>query len=134
MEGGTNLGRIVGTALPQFTAPHATRARTPSRSAYDLSLKLFAFPKADMARLADDDMIQDRDPEQFAGLHEPSRDLQICQARSGIAGRMIVTEDNGLRTGQDRSPKNLARTGVGAVERADAGDVDAENAVFGVEE
>ena len=68
----------------------------------------------------DDDVIQQLDTEQQAGFEESFRDLMVFVTGSYGSGRMIVSDNNGDCSSQDRSLKDFSgcnRSRIGGTDR-----------------
>src|SRR5258705_7212942 len=82
---------------------------------------------------ADDDVVEDVDAEDPAGLDEPARDGKVFLRRRGIPGGMVMRQDQrGSRDG-DRRLVNLARMDDRGVEAPDRDDFPPKNLVAGIE-
>src|SRR5690606_37629432 len=77
----------------------------------------------DIPSIADDDVIEDRDPHHPAGFGELPGDRPVLGRGERVAGRVVVPEDEGGRVLDAGGLEGLARVDDGRVERA-AGDED----------
>ena len=71
-----------------------------------------------MTVLADDDVVVDRDAEGLCGVDNHLGHVDIGPRRRGIAGGMIVDEDQGCGRKLQRPPHNLARIDRRMIDRA----------------
>ena len=65
--------------------------------------------KAVVAIVTDDDVIQDREPEQFTSGNQALGEFDIVSGRSRIARGMIVADDHAGRIRKQRRLEDLAR-------------------------
>src|SRR5512143_2475346 len=63
--------------------------------------------EAEVASVADDDVVQDLDAEHLSGLDESAGQEDVLLARLDVAARMIVDEDDRRRRLADRGPEGL---------------------------
>lgn len=89
--------------------------------------------KTEMAVFPENDMIQERDPEELGTLAKPLRQHTIFRTGCWITGRMVMRTDTGSRIHEDERLKDLARVDDGQRQGTDRYDIDANNTVFGVE-
>ena len=66
-------------------------------------------PKAVVAVLGHDDVVDHGDPHQLARAHHPLRQLHVVAAGRGIARRMIMEQDERRRAGRGCGAEDLAR-------------------------
>src|SRR5262245_38489153 len=77
-----------------------------------------AFLEAVVATIADHDVIEQLDTDQLPALGEAPRECEILGARGGIAGRVVVDQNDAGRTGDDGGFENLAGVDDCGAERA----------------
>jgi len=86
-------------------------------------LKQSLVGKAEVAVPADDDVIEEANPDDLSGLDEPGRDRTIFRTRGETAGGMIVHADDARGTRHDGGAEDFAGMDGRAVDGADADDV-----------
>ena len=72
-----------------------------------------------MTIIADDDMVKDIDAHEFTGPGQPFGQINVVLRRLGVAGRVIVREDDGGGTGRYRLLEDLPWVDDTAVQTAD---------------
>ena len=77
-----------------------------------------ALAEAHVARVTDDEVIEDVDAEEFASSRKASRDLVVLRTRRRVAAGVIVREDDRRRVRENRRFEHFARVNDRAVERA----------------
>ena len=68
--------------------------------------------KARVRALADDDVIEHTNPEKLTSLCQPSRELDVLDARIRYPARMVVRDDDGSRGMHDRAAMSLSSVSV----------------------
>ena len=84
--------------------------------------------------VADDDVVEEGDTEDFRGFPEPFCDAVVLFGRGRVAGRVVVDGDDGRAVGADGGPENFAGMDQAGVEEADSDGFGTDDMVFGVEE
>ncbi len=84
------------------------------------------------AVVTEDDVIEQGDAEELAGLPEAGSQGAVFGARSRIAGRVIVRAQGGTRIHEDERLEDFARVNDRQGERADRNDVKPDDAVLGI--
>ena len=87
-----------------------------------------------MLAATDDEMVVDADTERLGGGDDVFSQADISLAGGGIAGRMIVHEDDCAGAQIQRPPHNLTRIGSGVIDGATMLNFIAHQLVFVVEE
>ena len=95
-----------------------------------LRIEKAALAKAHVGMVADDDVIEDVDAEEFACCREASRDLVVLWARRRVSAGVIVREDYGRRVREDRRFEHFARMDERRIEGAATDLVVAEDVVL----
>lgn len=83
--------------------------------------------------VADDDVIQYPDAEKLRSLLQPAGDLQILPAGGGIAGGMVVNQDEGAGRGEQDALEHLPGVDDAGGQAAGRDVIDADQAVFPVQ-
>jgi methyl-accepting chemotaxis protein len=103
-------------------------------SALPFEVELAAFGEAVEALRAQDQVVQEADPQEFASFAQSLCHRFVLTAGPGVAARMVVRdEQRGGREG-DRGPEDLARMHEARLEAADADQPRADHAMLGVEQ
>ena len=87
----------------------------------------------EVALIGQDEMIDDVDADDEPGVDHARREDEVVGAWRGVAGRMVVKQDDDGRRGGDRLPKDLARVHNRRVERAERDDLDPNESMLRVE-
>lgn len=90
-------------------------------------------PEAEVAVLAQDHVVVKRDVQNLARLGERARHLAVLPARRGVAGGVVVGDDDRGRVQQDRRLVDLTRVDDRGVDRPDRHDVVAQKDVPGIQ-
>ena len=89
--------------------------------------------KTEMAVFAQNDMIQQRDTEELSALAESLREDAIFLARGRVAGWVVIGTNESGRIHQDQRLKDFARMDNRQGQRTDRHDINANDAVFGIQ-
>src|SRR5688572_2097798 len=89
---------------------------------------------AEVASLPKDDVVEDVDPEQAAGVDSILRDRDVVGGWRGIAGRVIVHDDEGAGVAPYRLAKHLGDAHLRRVHAAADDLMDSEDGVPVVED
>src|SRR5260221_8946893 len=81
------------------------------------------------AGLAQDEMVEDLDPEELAPGDEPACESNVLGRRLGIAAGVVVSQQEGGTAGEDRGLEHFAGMNKRAREAADGDGMQAEHAV-----
>jgi len=113
-------------------APYA-RFRDRSRIRRSRKLRNGSGSDRDEASVADDDVVEQRDADQAAGLDQAARDGEVLGAGLGVAARVVVGDDQRAGAGAHREAVDLARVHQAGGRRALADAVGGEQAVAAVQ-
>ena len=98
-----------------LTTPAFAAATDWQEVAPGVRLRLIAVPllqplvgEADVAAVADDDVVEDADAHQFADLAEALRDRDVLGARRRVAARVVVHQNDGGGAFLDHRHEHLA--------------------------
>lgn len=93
-----------------------------------------AFFEGDELLVADDDVVEDLDVEEFAGGDELAGDMNVFGGGGGVAGGVVVGDDDGGGVVAEGGAEEFADAEDGAVEATDVDGGGVEDAVAGIEE
>jgi hypothetical protein len=85
------------------------------------------------ALVADNDVVENIDIEDFAGLAESAGDAFVVAGRFGVSGGVVVGDDDGSGPVAERITKHLAWRDERVVDRADRHGCGGDESVLGVE-
>ena len=85
-----------------------------------LSLHVSAFTKADESPVADDDMVEDGDFHDLAGIGNALGDDDVLVARFRVPRRVVVDQDDGCRIVTQGLAEDFPRLGQTGIDRADS--------------
>lgn len=83
--------------------------------------------------MSDDDVVQDLNAENLAGLAEPAGDVLVIARRFGVPGRMVVGDDDCSGSVEHRVAEHLARRYERVVDRPDGHGRGRDESVLDVE-
>ena len=84
--------------------------------------------------IADDAAVEETDPDQLGVFRKAPRELVVLLARSGITRRVIVSQNDRGRAGDDRRLEDLSRMYDQRVEQANGNEVDGKDDVVGIDQ
>lgn len=84
--------------------------------------------------MADDEVIEQANVEEFGGVRDGGGDLSVVGGRCGRATRMIMEDYEGSSSNKECGAKDLGRLGQALADAASRDVVDADHSVGGIEE